>query len=73
MANEMFKAQYTDIFVIESILKSGIQARINSQLDAGFEVSAPKYSIEDGIPSVEYVVTEQDGKRRQYIHFGSIV
>jgi hypothetical protein len=73
MANEMFKAQDTDIFVIESILKSGIQARINSQLDAGFEVSAPKYSIEDGIPSVEYVVTEQDGKRRQYIHFGSIV
>jgi hypothetical protein len=73
MANEMFKAQDTDIFVIESILKSGIQARINSQLDAGLEVSAPKYSIEDGIPSVEYVVTEQDGKRRQYIHFGSIV
>ncbi|NBP02881.1 MAG: hypothetical protein EBU90_22750, partial [Proteobacteria bacterium] len=73
MANEMFKAQDTDIFVIESILKTGIQARINSYLDAGLEVSAPKYSIEDGSPSVEYVVTEEDGTRHQYIHFGSIV
>lgn len=73
MANKLFNAQDTNIFIIESILDTGIQARINSYLDAGHEVSTPKYTIEDGIPSVEYIVTEEDGTRRQYIHFGSIV
>ena len=69
-AMEAFDEQNIDV-IIEAFTRSDIGEKISAHKKAGNTVAGEKFSVKDGKPYAEYVVTDKDGNRKKYIHHGS--
>ena len=69
-AMEAFDEQNIDV-IIEAFTRSDIGEKISAHKKAGNTVAGEKFSVKDGKPYAEYVVTDKDGNRKKYIHHGT--
>ena len=70
VAEQAYKENNEEI-IIESFTRGEIQDKIDAHRKAGNTVSNDKYSTKSGHPYAEYVVTDQEGGRKKYIHHGT--
>jgi hypothetical protein len=70
VAEQAYKENNEEI-IIESFTRGEIQDKIDAHRKAGNTVSNDKYSTKSGQPYAEYVVTDQEGGRKKYIHHGT--
>jgi len=70
VAEQAYKENKEEI-IIESFTRGEIQDKIDAHRKAGNTVSNDKYSTKSGQPYAEYVVTDQEGGRKKYIHHGT--
>jgi hypothetical protein len=71
VAEQAYKENNEEI-IIESFTRGEIQDKIDAHRKAGNTVSGDKYSTKNGQPYAEYVVTDQEGGRKKYIHHGTV-
>lgn len=69
-AMEAFDEQNVDV-IIEAFTRSEIGEKIAAHKKAGNLVAGEKFSVKDGKPYAEYVVTDKEGNRKKYIHHGT--
>lgn len=69
-AMEAFDEQNVDV-IIEAFTRSEIGEKISAHKKAGNLVAGEKFSVKDGKPYAEYVVTDKEGNRKKYIHHGT--
>jgi hypothetical protein len=71
VAYEAFRTQEEDI-ILEELTRDDLKQKMKAHMDAGHQISGEKFSMKDGKPYGEYVVTDKEtGVRRKYIHHGS--
>ena len=70
IAEEAYAENYEEI-IIESFTRMELEDKIAAHRKAGNTVSDDKYSTKNGQPYAEYVVTDQEGGRKKYIHHGT--
>ena len=71
LANTSFNKQDTSLFV-EEMTRDEVESRVKTHMNAGHEVSTPKYSTRDGKFHAEFVVKDKEsGVRRKYIYHGN--
>jgi hypothetical protein len=71
LANNSYNSKSTDLF-LEAFGRDDIEKKVKMHMNAGHQVSTPKYSTKGGEFHAEYVVTDKEsGIRRKYIHHGS--
>ena len=71
LANISFNKQDTSLFV-EEMTRDEVESRVKTHMNAGHEVSTPKYSTRDGKFHAEFVVKDKEsGVRRKYIYHGN--
>ena len=70
IAEQAFAENYEEI-IIESFTRMELEDKIAAHRKAGNTVSDDKYSTKNGQPYAEYVVTDQEGGRKKYIHHGT--
>ena len=70
IAEEAYAENYEDV-IIESFTRMELEDKIAAHRKAGNTVSDDKYSTKNGQPYAEYVVTDQEGGRKKYIHHGT--
>lgn len=71
VAYEAFRTQEEDI-VLEELTRDDLKQKMKAHMDAGHQISGEKFSMKDGKPYGEYVVTDKEtGVRRKYIHHGT--
>lgn len=71
IAEQAFAENYEEI-IIESFTRMEIQDKMSAHRKAGNTVSDDKFSTKNGQPYAEYVVTDQEGGRKKYIHHGTV-
>ena len=71
LANYAYNKQDTDLF-LEMMSRDEVESRVKSHMNAGHQVSTPKYSTRDGKFHAEFVVKDKEsGVRRKYIYHGN--
>jgi len=70
IAEQAFAENYEEV-IIESFTRMELEDKIAAHRKAGNTVSDDKYSTKNGQPYAEYVVTDQEGGRKKYIHHGT--
>jgi len=70
IAEQAFAENYEEI-IIEAFTRMEIEDKMSAHRKAGNTVSADKYGTKNGQPYAEYVVTDQEGGRKKYIHHGT--
>lgn len=71
LANEAFNKQTIDLF-LEQMSRDEVESRVKTHMNAGHQVSTPKYSTRDGQFHAEFVVKDKEsGVRRKYIYHGN--
>jgi hypothetical protein len=70
IAEQAFAENYEEV-IIESFTRMEIEDKMSAHRKAGNTVSADKYGTKNGQPYAEYVVTDQEGGRKKYIHHGT--
>lgn len=71
LANEAFNKQDISLFV-EEMTRNEVESRVKTHMNAGHEVSTPKYSTRDGKFHAEFIVKDKEsGVRRKYIYHGN--
>jgi len=71
VAYEAFRTQEEDI-ILEELTRDDLKQKMKAHMDAGHQISGEKFSMKDGKPYGEYVVTDKEtGVRRKYIHHGT--
>jgi len=72
LAHDAFKVQEEEL-VLEELTRDDLKQKMKAHMDAGHMISGEKFSMKDGKPYGEYVVTDKEtGVRRKYIHHGNI-
>jgi len=71
IAEQAFAENYEEI-IIEAFTRMEIEDKIGAHRKAGNTVSNDKFSTKNGQPYAEYVVTDQEGGRKKYIHHGTV-
>ena len=70
IAEQAFAENYEEV-IIEAFTRMELEDKIAAHRKAGNTVSDDKYSTKNGQPYAEYVVTDQEGGRKKYIHHGT--
>ena len=70
VAEQAFAENYEEV-IIEAFTRMELEDKIAAHRKAGNTVSDDKYSTKNGQPYAEYVVTDQEGGRKKYIHHGT--
>jgi hypothetical protein len=70
VAEQAFAENYEEV-IIEAFTRMEIDDKMAAHRKAGNTVSADKYGTKNGQPYAEYVVTDQEGGRKKYIHHGT--
>jgi hypothetical protein len=70
VAEQAFAENYEEV-IIEAFTRMEIEDKMSAHRKAGNTVSADKYGTKNGQPYAEYVVTDQEGGRKKYIHHGT--
>ena len=70
VAEQAFAENYEEV-IIEAFTRMELEDKIAAHRKAGNTVSNDKYSTKNGQPYAEYVVTDQEGGRKKYIHHGT--
>ena len=70
IAEQAFAENYEEI-IIEAFTRMEIEDKMSAHRKVGNTVSADKYGTKNGQPYAEYVVTDQEGGRKKYIHHGT--
>ena len=71
LANDAFNQQTIELF-LEQMSRDEVESRVKSHMNAGHQVSTPKYSTRDGKFHAEFVVKDKEsGVRRKYIYHGT--
>ena len=71
IAEQAFAENYEEV-IIEAFTRMEIEDKIGAHRKAGNTVSNDKFSTKNGQPYAEYVVTDQEGGRKKYIHHGTV-
>ena len=70
IAEQAFAENYEEV-IIEAFTRMELEDKIAAHRKAGNTVSNDKFSTKNGQPYAEYVVTDQEGGRKKYIHHGT--
>ena len=70
IAEQAFAENYEEV-IIEAFTRMELEDKIDAHRKAGNTVSNDKFSTKNGQPYAEYVVTDQEGGRKKYIHHGT--
>jgi len=71
IAEQAFAENYEEV-IIEAFTRMEIDDKMAAHRKAGNTVSNDKFSTKNGQPYAEYVVTDQEGGRKKYIHHGTV-
>jgi hypothetical protein len=71
IAEQAYKENYEEI-IIEQHTRNSIQDKFEVYRTEGKTIMNEKYGVEDGNPYAGYVLTDNEGGRKKYIHYGSI-
>ena len=71
IAEQAFAENYEEV-IIEAFTRMELEDKIAAHRKAGNTVSNDKFSTKNGQPYAEYVVTDQEGGRKKYIHHGTV-
>lgn len=69
-AAEAYEENNIDV-IIEAFTRADINDKISAHKKAGNTVTGDKFTVKDGKPYAEYVVTDSEGNRKKYIHHGT--
>jgi hypothetical protein len=70
VAEQAFAENYEEV-IIEAFTRMEIDDKMAAHRKAGNTVTNDKFSTKNGQPYAEYVVTDQEGGRKKYIHHGT--
>ena len=71
VAEQAFAENYEEV-IIEAFTRMEIDDKMAAHRKAGNTVTNDKFSTKNGQPYAEYVVTDQEGGRKKYIHHGTV-
>ena len=71
IAEQAFAENYEEV-IIEAFTRMEIDDKMAAHRKAGNTVTNDKFSTKNGQPYAEYVVTDQEGGRKKYIHHGTV-
>jgi hypothetical protein len=71
IAEQAFAENYEEV-IIEAFTRMEIDDKMAAHRKAGNTVTNDKFITKNGQPYAEYVVTDQEGGRKKYIHHGTV-